>query len=495
MWPWKRKQENARPGTWPLDMTIGWLSAKDPWSLSDAATWSLVLGSTGSGKTSGFLKFALTRFLASGFGGCLLTSKRSDIDDIVRYATATGRLHDLVMYEPGGRACWNILSQELFQGNSNPVQRVENARQIFDVALEICERDRRSNGNSGENKYFERAVGELLRNAMLTLVLAEKPVTLQNIHRLIMSVANSPEEVRDPSWRENSYYYQVCCRADDQPMEPSVDRDFEFTVQYLLKMLPALDGKTRSNILSTYSTMADMLQRGAIRETFFGETTVTPEACEDGKILVFAYPTLEWSAAGKIIQAIGKYAFQRSMLRRKRSSNMRPVFLAADECQQTITSRDAEFQSVARSSLVCTILASQSLPGLYEAVGGEAGKHAISALVGNLRLKALHGQDDPVTCHWQSDLLGQKKRLLFNSNSSGTNAQTFDWFDTRKNLSFGMNESWEPEIQPWEWSGDFRNGGPGNGYLVDAILYRGGRPWLANGKSYLPVTFDQRKEI
>ena len=57
--------------------------------------------------------------------------------------------------------------------------------------------------------------------------------------------------------------------------------------------------------------------------------------------------------------------------------------------------------------------------------------------------------------------------------------------------SSGMSEQMEFEVQPRRFT-NLRSGGPQNGFQVDAILYQGGRVFEETGKTWLPVTFDQR---
>ncbi len=475
---------------WSLDLVLGNWNAKDVFRLSDAVQGILVTGSTGSGKSSGAVKCLLYWMLAAGFGGILLCVKPSDRTDMERYARECGREDDLVIFGPDSPHQFNLLDSELSQGGELAASRVENVVQLFGTILEIAEKDRQAGSSSGENKYFERAATQLFRAALLPLHIAGETISLGNIHRFIMEAPRSLEEAADETWRQHSYCYQVLCRADDQPMSSSLVKDFELSLLYIMKEYPCMDAKPRSSIVSTYSTMADLFQRGAIRDTFFSETTITPDACRDGKIFILDFPTLRWNDVGRIIQSAFKYVWQRAMERHDVAVTPRPVFLLSDEAQQFLTSFDAPFQATARSSRVATIYITQNLPGMMEAVGGESGRHAIDALIGNLRLKIFHAQDDATTCEYQSKLIGQTRRYTFNSNVQSPSQKDFDFFGDQ-NHSAGFSESLEYEIQPWEWSRDLRNGGKLNNYLVDAIAYQGGRLWQSNGKNYLPVTFQQ----
>lgn len=492
MWPWKKPKSLAKAG-WPLEMQLARLSPADVWRLSDAVTGTIALGSTGSGKSSGGAIFFLLAMLRAGMGGLVLCVKPDDRRMVETCARQLGRRADIVTFGPTEPHRMNLLEYELRHGGGMRTSRLENVIQLFQVILEIAERDRRSDGSSGDNKYFERAALQMLRCALLVLILAGEPITLENIHRFIVTAPRSIEEARSPAWRDKSYCYQTLCKADDQPLTVSEERDFELSLLYFLEEFAAMDAKPRSSIVSTYTTMSDLFQRGVLRDTFFGETNITPDACRQGKIFVLDFPTLRWNETGRIIQSAFKFVWQRSQERHDVAANPRPVFLFSDEAQQFLTSFDGPFQATARSSRICTLYITQNLPGMYEAVGGESGRHVIDALLGNLRLKVFHAQDDGVTCQWQSELLGKTKRLLFNSSAQPQTDQPFDLWRPRSNVSAGFSESWEYLIQPWEWAKNARTGGEANGFLVDATLFQGGRVFNASGKTFLPITFDQRR--
>lgn len=485
-WAWRRKVL----GPLPLEAELGSLSRVDKWRLLDAVTGMLILGATGSGKSSAAARYFLMRMIRAGFGGLVLTVKPEDLSDIMRYAAACGRTGDLVVIGPGQPHCCNLLQYELSHGGGPAVSRVENAVSLIQTGIEVAERDRHAGGGSGDNKYFERGAMQLLRSVLIALTLANEKVSLENIHRFIVSAPRTIEESRDLTWRESSFCYQVLCRADDQSKSASALKDYELSLVYLMQEYAAMDAKPRSSIVSTYTVMADQFQRGCLRDSFFSETTITPEASRFGKIIVLDYPTLRWNELGRISQSLFKFVWQRAMERCDPALKTRPVFLYSDEAQHFLTKFDGPFQATARSSRVATLYVTQNLPGMYQAAGGESGRYAIDSLLGSLQFKVLCAQDDAQTCEYQSALVGKHKHLFFNCNTQ-TSEQNFDFFRPGKNQSVGMSESLEYEIQPWEWARNFRTGGAENNCLVDAIIYQGGRTWQANGKTYLPVTFSQ----
>jgi hypothetical protein len=58
-------------------------------------------------------------------------------------------------------------------------------------------------------------------------------------------------------------------------------------------------------------------------------------------------------------------------------------------------------------------------------------------------------------------------------------------------LSSGVSEQLGYQVLPVAFT-QLRQGGPANGFEVDAILFKPGRLWRASGTNYLSVTFKQQ---
>lgn len=67
-----------------------------------------------------------------------------------------------------------------------------------------------------------------------------------------------------------------------------------------------------------------------------------------------------------------------------------------------------------------------------------------------------------------------------------------DWLGHAGNTSAGFSESYDFELQPSAFT-RLRGGGPTNGWVVDGIVVQDGRAFHATGKTWLPVTFAQRR--
>ena len=101
-----------------------------------------------------------------------------------------------------------------------------------------------------------------------------------------------------------SYCFRCLTEADKRPKSLSQKRDFELVADYFLCELPALSDKTRSVILSTFTSMADILNRGILRDLFTQGSNIDPTAIEQGKIVVVAMPLKEFGQIGLYAAAV-----------------------------------------------------------------------------------------------------------------------------------------------------------------------------------------------
>jgi hypothetical protein len=74
---WRRKPAPAC--AWELSRPLlGW-SKSDVWTIREAVEGTLILGATGSGKSSGSGAAIAKAMLAAGFGGLILTAKKDEV--------------------------------------------------------------------------------------------------------------------------------------------------------------------------------------------------------------------------------------------------------------------------------------------------------------------------------------------------------------------------------------------------------------------------------
>jgi type IV secretory pathway TraG/TraD family ATPase VirD4 len=483
----KRSQSAEQNPHWSLSTPILTFSSGDVWTIGDACQGTQILGSIGSGKSSGSLAAICRGLLGAGFGGLFLTTKPSDTQDYVRLCIEQGRERDLIVFSPSGPYRFNPLDAELRRTDAGAGQ-TQSVVTLLTTLLEVSERNSSHSGGD-EGGYWQRTNTQLMRNSVDLQVLAHGKLSSMDLYRLIMSAPTSSEQLSSPDWRAKSYCLQCLDLADQKTKNPVQRHDLELVADYFLIEWPGLADRTRSVILSMFTSMLDILNRGLVRELTGTTSNVTPEMTQDGAIIIVDLPIKLYGELGQFVQVQWKHCLQRAQERRDVSGNPRPVFIIADESHLHAVKADQVFQTTARSSRTAVVYATQSISN-YLAAFGEHSEALVHSLLGNLQSQFFHQQADIKTNNYAADLIGRSRQMLFNSSRSTSN----DWFQSltgqgSPSVNAGMTESFEYEVQPQAFA-DLRKGGPPH-WIVDGFLYQGGRRFRQTGRPWTPVSFKQ----
>lgn len=491
------KPKRFRTPTDPLSQPLFRWSRHDSFTLRDSFNGTIIMGATGSGKTTGSGQIFAKSMLARGYGGLVLTAKSDEVDTWIRYAKETNRIDDLVILGADAAHKFNFLDHEMTRPGSG-AGLTENIVNLLSTILEVAERNSNSGGGNGDESYWVRANRQLIRNIVDLIALAKGRISVPDLYRVAISAPTSAAQVRSESWKKSSTCFRWLTEADKREMSPRERSDFAVVADFFLIEFPNLSEKTRSVIVSTFTSMIDILNRGLLREIFCGETNISPEMIEQGKIILIDLPVKEFGETGLFAQIIFKYAFQKSIERRDLSKNARPVFLWADEAQHFLTSYDMQFQTTCRSAHVATVLLTQNYSNFVAALGGsEKGRVETDSLLANLNTKILHANGDPVTNEWASGLIGRSLEMFCNGSTSRPSIdqtpvlQSLLGLQNDTSETTGFSESYEFEVQPKVFT-QLRTGGPDNNFIVDGIVFQGGKMFKETGRSWLPVRFNQK---
>jgi len=460
-----------------LDQPLVALSGSDPWRIRDAFEGTQIFGATGSGKTSGSGQAIAKAFLQNEFGGLVLTAKPDERALWERYAAETGRSDSLIVFSPRDSWRFNFLDYELRRPGLGAGD-TENLVRLFFTVLEISE------GRKGQapDPFWERAARQMLRNAIDLLAVARGRLVLSDIYELITSAPTSIEESANRKWMDQSMCFDCIATGDKKVQGTDREHDFTLAAKYWMREFPGLAEKTRSVIVTTFTSMADCFLRGKLRELFCTTTNLVPEHTHQGKIIVLDLPVKEYGEVGRFAQVLFKYIWQGATERRNVSESPRPVFLWADEAQYFITSTDKDFQMTARSARAATVYLTQNLPNYLAMLGGD--KNAADSFLGNLQTTIFHANGDATTNQWAADLIAKSYQQRYTSGSS-TGA------GNERSSNSSVSQSLEYDVLPQDFT-RLRKGGPENSYLVDSIIFRSGTPWNASGRNHLRTTFRQR---
>ncbi len=472
------------------DPTVLFGMGSDAWRIKDAFEGTMVFGGTGSGKTSGSGATLARAFLSSGFGGLVLCAKPEEPELWRAYAAECGREGDLVSVGPQGAGAFNFMRYECERPGAG-AGLTENVVSLFMEIASIGSGEARGRGG---DPFWDRSMRSLVRNCADLLLMAGEPVTLHGMFDVIRSSPAEPSSVASPSWQEASACWRHLQAARARAPGTPWEIDCREVVGYWLHHLPTLGDRTRGSIVAMFSTLAEALMRGKMRELFCGETRLSPEDVVAGRIVVVDLPVKEWSEVGRMAAVIWKYCVQKAVERRSDNADGRgrPLFLWADECQHFTSRYDPLFQATARSSRVATVYLTQNYPSLTSAMGaGAEGRSLADSLLGNMGTKIFHANGDRETNQLAAELAGRRRQWMRNQ-GSGSSLSLSGQPGAGLSLSAGRGEHMDLEIQPSELA-LLGKGGPENRYLTEALVIQNGRTWSATGRAWQKVAFTQRR--
>jgi hypothetical protein len=462
----------------------------DPWRIKDACEGTMVFGGTGSGKTSGSGHSLARSFLSAGFGGLVLCAKPEETALWTRYAAETGRSEDLCLFGRNEGWAFNFLGYESLRAGSG-AGLTEN---IVNLIMEVSSIGSGDSPSRGGDPFWERAMRSLVRNCVDILVMAGEPVGLHAMFDVIRSAPADAASLSSAEWRQRSACWRTMEAARARALGASWEIDCREVAGYWLTHFPTLGEKTRGSIVAMFSTLAEGLMRGKMRELFCEGTTLVPEHVIAGRIIVVDLPVKEWSEVGRMAAILWKYCLQKAVERRTDNGDGRgrPVFIWADECQHFASRYDPMFQATARSSRAASVYMTQNYPSLAAAMGGGSDARTLTdSFLGNMGTKIFHANSDRDTNQFAADLVGKRIQSL-RSTGRGSSLTLGAQASVGSSSNRGRSESMDYEIQPTEFS-TLRKGGIENAGTTDALVFQNGRLWSSTGRTWQKVAFRQRK--
>jgi len=518
----------------PLDQSVLDLDGVSSATVRDFASGCLITGMTGGGKSSGPLSTILRGFCRLGMGGVLTTAKPTDVDMIRKICAEEGRLDSLIVWD-GENQGFNFLAWISAQQGEN---FLENAVEFLMRVSEMKQASAAIPGSSGDQFWTDIKL-QMARNTLPVLHHGTNNLTVVDILRFVRSAPTSREQMRDPSWQRTSFFFKTLALAAPKLSEADGERISAFWTEDWV----AADNRTRGNMLVSFTTALDALNSGWLRRAFCEDTTIVPELCFDGAIIVLDMPALTRHEDGVFGQQIFVYAYQQAVLSRNtlpaRYRNL-PVFLIIDEFPLFCNSRYALFLGTCRDSMCCTVLVAQSLPSIAARMMGPNGQDYARALVANCAIRVWTANNCTFTNEEAAKTIGKTRQTRRNyshnsghsenfgtnlgmgeswgtssqsggssshgqggssSGSSWSSGSTSGSNDSRgrnrgsasnSGQSWGENEVLEYAIEPAAFgSGLLKTGGPAHGNRVSAIWYQAGRVFPASGGSALLLEFPQ----
>jgi hypothetical protein len=453
----------------------------DVFTIREAAEGIQIFGASGSGKSTGSGRHLALALLQSGAGGLVLTVKPDEPAHWKEYCSAAGRLNDLVVFSPSQPWRFNPLEYQYRRAGSGHI--TENIVNLFSSLSELLERG----AGASTPDYWSRAQNQLVRNATDLAAISRGTPTLDLIYNIIVTAPQSAEEARADTWQRTSLCYRCIVEGERRPKNAIQQMDWPQVVRFWLHEFPTLSSRTRSCIVSTFSTVAEVFLRGELRRLFSTTTNITPEITFQGKILLLDLPIKQFGELGRLAQVLWKHLWQKAAEARDIRTNPRHVFLWADESQHFISRADPLFLTTSRSAKVVTVLLTQNIPNYLTVLA----RSEVDSLLANLATKIWHRNSCTITNQMAADTIARSRQFHWNTGLSMSEESAGA---PRVSHNVGGSDALEWDILP----GDFqflRSGGPNHNFEVEAILYQAGRLWAGSGKNHLRVSYNQQDYV
>ena len=458
----------------------------DKFTLGDATRGVKIFGGTGSGKSSGSGKIWAKKYLANGFGFLVLTVKQDEKNTWLKYAEMTGREGDVVVIDEGCNNQFNFLNYF--------VSKKKKGENITENLVDLFVTISSNSGDQSGDSYWLLTFKQLLRNAIDLILLGQDRISIIDVYDLIITAPKNEKEAdqvlsnKDTFKNKlfNEFYQNAKSRITENKTSnsESLKEDFKVTEKYWLDEYPSISDKTRSIIVSHFTSMADCFMRGTLRDLFCKNTTedATPEAIiKKGKIVIIDLPIHKFKSLGRFAQAMYKYITQLAITEREKTEDMRPVCIWADEAQYFISDYDTIFQSTARSSNGCMVYLTQNIPLIISQLSGSKSNERVKSLLGNMQTSIFHCNSDLDTNKYASDLISKvHKQKTSSTQNKGDDSTT-------------ISRELEYQVLDREFS-LLAEGGEANNYKIEAFIHVTGKIWKTDNKNtnFYKCVFDQK---
>jgi|GEM_PF-1677840 len=403
-----------------LDKPLIWLSKYDLISIRQACEPTIILSSSGGGKTANVGKNYAHALLKLA-GGLVLCVKSSEAKRWIEYCKACGREGDLIVFSVDSGELFDPIFYE-FNRPGRGRGDLESLIDLFSTLLAIGQRE------SHEGDAFWRISAEaLMRNVIVLLSLANEPVSIATINEIVVSLPTTPGQIETPEWQHSSKAAATTNIVKQRKNELSEHQcqDAQAATNYLLIEWPALAEETRTSIQAHWSGMASKFLFSPYRELFCsGKCTFIPEmTTHQNKIVLVDFSVSDYQSTGVLINVMLKLVFQRAWMRRDVAQAPNIAFQWIDEFPFLISPRNKDnlFFQVAREYRIVSVSLAQSIMAIAAQLGEAQIGSQTRALLGNFGTQIYGQQNDDSTRQFAADQIGKVWRYVENFNANQGN--------------------------------------------------------------------------
>lgn len=431
----------------PIKNLFKWPGTKKNFPISEAVRGVQIFGATGSGKTSGSGAYIAQEIISHGIGGLVLTCKKDDYSLWKKFGENTGTSDSFVRI--GWDTSHSINIFEFFKSNSDDQENVHI--EIADIMKNFFF-DRE--GNESES-FWTKSRELLVINIIRALVISNEPITIENIDKIIKEL------------------YLLKKKPMKAIFIRSLVDECESLDKYFFDSLPSLADETLSSTILTLEVQLGRYTNSRVGKMFMGETNIDPRIMLLGARIVVDTPVERYGNEGLLINILWKAIFEKMVLKFKdKKSNY--TFKWEDEAHNTVSRRDALFNSTSRDKNQINVYCTQGVNN-YLLSAGRASDKSVSALLLNIGTKVFHQTTEIKTFELIKDISGTKEVDKRREHK-----------DSENKISITTEKVNEDRIKRDDII-SLRKGGKDTRFLVDAFVSQGG-----SESDILKVTFSQK---
>jgi hypothetical protein len=481
-----------------------------PFTIAHSVTGLQCFGANGSGKSSS-LKTVALKYLRAGYG-FLILSVKPELETWREYCELAGRSADFITIgenSPHRFDFMQYLSQQ--KGGTSLTSNLLN------ILTEVIKTMDEMEGAKSADPFWDKSLRLLLHSTISLNQLADDgQMSIQGMYDIIQSAPqgsnddDDDEEDNDDqkhlngafgkaimsarakididyqAWRgtwdeDKKNWFKDRSRLEIEFLQKFPDaRKLKFVEQFFFETFKTLSAKTKSIILLSVSSFLFELLQEPIYSLFCNGTTVTPEDCLNGKVLLLDLPTKHYHRAGRSAQLLFKFIAQLQWEKRNIAENSRPCSLWIDESAEFLTDFDTSFQATSRSSKISLVYICQNIHQYLSALSGPKSADRVASFLAVMGTKLYFANSDPSTNRAASELIGDG--VFLDPSRTITIAEKFSQTDA---VSLKVDRIVRPEFFT-----RLASGGSASDYKCEAYIHVQGAP-LFNGRNFKKIKFNQ----
>ncbi len=465
----KPPEETPTPSD-PLDEVLIWWNEADNFTYRDLLRSFMVMGATGSGKSS-----SIGRALAIAIAGCtnigmLIIGSKPEDEDFWKNIL---RDREMIIVSPQHNNRFNVIRHLVKSG--------ADAREITEFIMTVAESMQRAEGTDSEPFWITQNQRGI-HNAVEILLLADGTLDATTLHAFINDAATDPLAVQSPEWQKG-VHYQTVARAYAATKTPAQQQDFRQAEAYWMEEVPKMGDKMRSSIYAGIFGILHPFCTGTVRELIGSDTNFE---LDNGKIIFVDMSVSSYGASGACVGGAFKFVMQRHVLKRKDWKHI--ILIWIDEYQNHITGYDAKYLAECRSHGGAMIVLTQSMHSFYSSIGGKEAQSKAKMLMTSFGHKCFMALGDDESAQYACSLVGKDiRRLASTSYHGGAKAKE----SPQGAFNTSVTEHVEDVILPRYFMTGHLTGGAACGYVCTGWLIRSGQEF-SNGMNAIKVSLSQR---